>query len=214
MAKPVAKKTAKKAAAEKSKGAKAKAAPKAKAKAAPAKAAPAKAAPAKAAPKAKAAPAKAKAKAAPKAKAHRDPYELITIGITPPELAPKTDAYELNSKLADRATRPKPEALAKLPWLAQDVAYRAGYYLLTHGLREHADHPEIEICNVPGALLDASQRVLNTLANYALNHGRFAHGEVMVVSENPLAVIGFMRVGPRERGTVHDGEVLRVVFLR
>jgi hypothetical protein len=144
----------------------------------------------------------------------RDVYDLVTIGITPPELAPETEAYDLNATLANRATRPAPEEIAVVPWLAQDRAYRAGYYLLTHGLRMHAEHPELEICNVPGALLSAAQGVLNHLADYVLNHRSFAHGEVMMLSDSPLAAVGFMTVGPHERGTVHDVDVLRVVFLR
>lgn len=33
-------------------------------------------------------------------------------------------------------------------------------------------------------------------------------------SSDPLAVVGFMKIGPRECGTLHDAPVLRVVFLR
>jgi hypothetical protein len=158
---------------------------------------------------------KTKKSAAAAAEAERrDVYDLVTIGITPPELAPDTEAYDLNATLANRATRPAPEEIAVVPWLAQDRAYRAGYYLLTHGLRMHAEHPELEICNVPGALLNAAQSLLNHLADYVLNHRSFAHGEVMMLSESPLAAVGFMTVGPHERGTVHDVDVLRVVFLR
>jgi hypothetical protein len=168
----------------------------------------------KAAKKAAPAPAKKKSAPAPKAPKRRDVFELLTIGITPPELAPDTDAHRLNASLANRSTRPSPEQIAELPWLAQDQAYRAGYYLLTHGLRQHADHPELEMCNVPGALLKAAQGVLNHLGDYVLNQRAFAHGEVMMLSENPLAAVGFMVVAPNARGTVHDVEVLRVVFLR
>src|SRR5437868_378564 len=110
--------------------------------------------------KKKAAAVKKKKAVAKKPKGRRDPLELIKVGITPPELAPETDAFDLNTRLSVRDTRPTPEQLAELPWLAQDVAYRAGYYLLTHGLRQNADHPEIEICNVPGALLNAAHGVL------------------------------------------------------
>lgn len=156
-------------------------------------------------------PAPEKAKAAAK---RRDVFSLVTIGITPPELAPDTPAYELNGRLANRSTRPTPEELADLPWLAQDRAYRAGYYLLTHGLRKHAGHPELELCNVPGAMLASAQGILNHLSDYVLNERAFSHGEVMMLSENPLAVVGFLKIAPQERGTVHDGDVLRVLFLR
>ncbi len=169
-----------------------------------------KAAPAKAAAK-KAAPAKASAKRKGKAKKAAD---VVTIGITPPELAPGTAAHRLNKRLARKDSRPGPEELATLPWLSQDKAYRAGYYLLTHGLREHAKHPEIEVCNVPGAFLGQASRVLNVVADYVLEGTRVAAGEVMILGEEPLAVVGFLGVEPGERGTSHDTRVLRLVFLR
>lgn len=52
------------------------------------------------------------------------------------------------------------------------------------------------------------------LADYVLKGGAFADGEVMMASSDPLAVVGFMKIGPRECGTLHDAPVLRVVFLR
>jgi hypothetical protein len=213
-------KTAKPAAAAKAKPAKPANAAKA-AKAKPAKTKPAKTkpapkdAPAKAAPAkgAKAKPAKGKAaKAKRPRRKHADDY--VTIGITPPELADGTNAFELNARLADMESRPDPALVAKAPWLNQERAYRAGYYLLTHGLREAAGHPEIEICNVPGAMLGSAHDLLTALADYALNEGAFAHGEAMMVTERPLSVIGFLAIAPGERGTDHETEVLRVVFLR
>ncbi len=144
----------------------------------------------------------------------RDPRRLVLIGITPPDLAPGTTAARLDRRLARRATRPGPAALAKLPWLAQDRAYRVGYYLLTHGLRRHAGHPEIEVCNVPGVLLRAAQDLLNDVAEFVLNDGRVKDGDTMMLGDDPLAIIGFHRIGPRQAGTVHDRPVLRVVFLR
>ena len=144
----------------------------------------------------------------------RDPRRLIIIGITPPDLAPGTAAHRLDRRLSARATRPRPAALAKLPWLSQERAYRVGYYLLTHGLREHARHPEIEVCNVPGVMLRAAQDVLNDVADFVLNDGRVKDGETMMLGEDPLAIIGFRTIGARQSGTVHDRPVLRVVFLR
>jgi hypothetical protein len=152
--------------------------------------------------------------AAPASSPRRAAAALVTIGVTPPELAPDTPAHALNQQLASRATRPAPAELAVLPWLAQDRAYRAGYHLLTHGLRKHAGHPELELCNVPGALLAAAQRVLKDLADDVLQERSFAHGEVMMLSATPLAVVGFLRVDPGEGGTTHDVDVLRVVLLR
>mgnify|MGYP000970555168 CR=1 FL=1 len=136
------------------------------------------------------------------------------LGITPPELAPGTAAHRLNKKLARKDTRPKPEELAKLPWLSQDRAYAAGYYLLTHGLQEHAKHPEIEVCNVPGAMLPQAMRMLNVVADYVLGGTPVASGEVMILSEDPLSVVGFLGIAKGARGTDHDRPVLRVVFLR
>lgn len=138
----------------------------------------------------------------------------MTIGITGPELARATPALRLNQKLSKKDTRPGPESLAKLPWLQQDRAYRAGYYLLTHGLQQHAKHPEIEMCNVPGAMLDNASRMLNTIAEYVLKGHSLAAGQTMLINEDPLAVVGFMQVVPGARGTVHEDAVLRVVFLR
>lgn len=144
----------------------------------------------------------------------RDPRRLVLIGITPPDLAPGTTAARVDGRLAKRATRPGPTALAKLPWLSQDRAYRVGYYLLTHGLRRHAAHPEIEVCNVPGVLLRAAQDLLNDVAEFVLNDGRVKDGDTMMLGDDPLAIIGFRRIGPHQAGTVHDRPVLRVVFLR
>ena len=144
----------------------------------------------------------------------RDPRRLVMIGITPPDLAPGTAACRLDRRLSARATRARPATLAKLPWLAQDRAYRAGYYLLTHGLRKHARHPEIEVCNVPGVLLRAAQDLLNDVADFVLNDGRVRDGETMMLGEDPLAIIGIRTIGARQSGTVHDRPVLRVVFLR
>jgi len=155
-------------------------------------------------------------KGAPRAarRKRRDPRRLIMIGITPPDLAPGTAAARLDRRLAARATRPKSAVLAKLPWLSQERAYRVGYYLLTHGLRRHARHPEIEICNVPGVLLRPAQDLLNDVADYVLNDGRIKDGHTMMLGEDPLAIVGFRAIGARQSGTVHDLPVLRVVFLR
>jgi hypothetical protein len=150
----------------------------------------------------------------PARRKRRDPRKLVMIGITPPDLAPGTTAARLDKRLAARASRPRPTTLAKLPWLAQDRAYRVGYYLLTHGLRRHASHPEIEVCNVPGVLLRAAQDLLNDAAEFVLNDGRIKDGDTMLLGDDPLAVVGFRRIGPRQAGTVHGRPVLRVVFLR
>jgi len=144
----------------------------------------------------------------------RDPRRLVLIGITPPDLAPGTTAARLDRRLAVKATRPGSLTLAKLPWLAQDRAYRVGYYLLTHGLRRHASHPEIEVCNVPGVLLRATQDLLNDVAEFVLNDGRIKDGDTMLLGDDPLAIVGFRRIGARQAGTVHSRPVLRVVFLR
>ncbi len=173
--------------------------------------APAKAAAKPAKPTSAAKPAKG---AKPARAKKRRAVDLVTIGITPPELAPGTAAHRLNKKLARKDTRPKPEELAKLPWLSQDRAYAAGYYLLTHGLREHAKHPEIEVCNVPGAMLPQATRMLNVVSDYVLGGTPVAAGEVMILSEEPLSVVGFLGVPKGARGTDHDTPVLRVVFLR
>lgn len=140
--------------------------------------------------------------------------DLVTIGITGPELATRTPALRLNQKLSKKDTRPGPEMLAKLPWLQQDRAYRAGYYLLTHGLQQHAKHPEIEMCNVPGAMLEDASRMLNTIAEYVLHGHSLGPGQTLLINEDPLAVVGFMQVEAGTRGTAHDDSVLRVVFLR
>jgi hypothetical protein len=158
--------------------------------------------------------AKAKPKTKAKAKKKRRAIDLVTIGFTPPELAPGTAAHRLNKRLARKDTRPSVAELAKLPWLRQDEAYRAGYYVLTHGLRKHAKHPEIEMCNVPGVLLEQAIRVLNSVSDYVLGGAALKDGEVMILSEDPLAVVGFMQIKPGERGAQHDEPVLRLLFLR
>jgi hypothetical protein len=153
-------------------------------------------------------------RATPARRRRRDPRKLVLIGITPPDLAPGTAAARIDRRLAARATRPAAAAIAKLPWLAQDRAYRAGYYLLTHGLRRHARHPEVEVCNVPGVLLRAAQDLLNDVAEFVLNDGTIKDGDTMLLGDDPLAIVGFRRIGPHQSGTVHARPVLRVVFLR
>jgi hypothetical protein len=138
----------------------------------------------------------------------------VEICITPPDLAPRTAALKVFRTLASPKTRPAMSEIAKLPWLAQDRAYRVGYYLLTRGLAEHAGHPELEMCNVPGVFLEAAHGVLSALGNAVLKDGlRLADGEVLLAEEDPLAVLGFRIIGPGKLGTLHDVEVLRVVFL-
>lgn len=144
---------------------------------------------------------------------HRDPRSLITIGITPPELAPDTEAGELHDRLARRATRPPMHIISRLPWMSQARAYRAGYYLMTHGLGEHAHHPELEICNVPGAFVGAAADMLNEIADYVLNVSPVHPGETLQLYDDPFAVVGFRRIPPGTSGTVHDDDVLRVTFL-
>jgi hypothetical protein len=145
----------------------------------------------------------------------RDVLKLITVGITPPGLARGTTAARLDARFANRATRPAPEELAKLPWLRQDRAYRVGYYLLTHGLAEHANHPEIEICNVPGAFVGRAHGLLNELADMVLNNGSvFEHGQAILLGEDPLIVVGVREMKPgQDKGNDHDERVLRLVFL-
>ncbi|MBI5537608.1 MAG: hypothetical protein HY898_33100 [Deltaproteobacteria bacterium] len=138
----------------------------------------------------------------------------VEICITPPDLAPRTTALQVFRKLASPKTRPSMTEIAALPWLAQDRAYRVGYYLLTRGLAEHAGHPELEMCNVPGVFLEAAHGILSALGNAVLGEGlRLADGEVLLADEDPLSVIGFRLIKPHKHGTIHDADVMRVVFL-
>jgi hypothetical protein len=144
--------------------------------------------------------------------------ELIQINITPPDLASDTDASRVDGLLADRASRPGPIALSKLPWLRQNVAYRVGYHMMTHGLQEHAGHPEIEVCNVPGVLVRPMGTILNQLAAYVLTTGKkLLPGQTMSLtsSEDPLlGVMSFRRIRPGKGGMDHEVDVLRLLFLR
>lgn len=163
------------------------------------------------------APAK-KASRKPAAKPARKPTgkrkPQLQIGITPPELADGTPAAKIFRAMANPKTRPSIVQIAKLPWMAQDRAYRVGYYMLTRGLMDAVAHPEIEICNVPGAMIEASGDLLMWLGNAVLaGELKLKDGEVMLVGEDPLAVIGFKLVPPGKEGTLHDAPVLRVVFL-
>ena len=174
-------------------------------KTAPKKTAPKKTAPKKTAPK----------KTAPRAPKKRRAIDTIKVGITPPWLAEDTMAHEVYSLFGAKSTRPPPEELAAFPWFRQDEAYQVGYYLLTHGLRAHADHMEIELCNVPGVFISAAQDLLNFIADYVLEGGRLAHGESMEIPDGSgfLKVIAFREIAPTTSGTDHDGPVLRVLFL-
>lgn len=149
----------------------------------------------------------------------RDPLELITIGVTPPHMAPDTEAERVDRAIARRETRPSPMALSKLPWLKQQYAYRVGYHMLTHGLREHASHPELEMCNVPGAFVQPAMQLMNHICDYILNGGGvLKHGEAMSVGpsddEELAAHIGFRRIRPGKGGMDHEVDVLRITFLR
>ncbi|MCS6899635.1 MAG: DUF4261 domain-containing protein [Polyangiaceae bacterium] len=149
---------------------------------------------------------------------HRDPEDFVHIGITPPDLAGDTKAQRLDAQLANTETRPGPIALSKLPWLKQNLAYQAGYHLMTHGLMEHANHPEIEVCNVPGVLVRPTAAILNKIADYVLNSGRkIRPGETMSLTpqDDPfLGVLSFRRIRPGKGGMDHEQDVLRLVFLR
>lgn len=147
----------------------------------------------------------------------RDPLKLIRIGITPPSLAEDSEAQRVDNRLSNKATRPGPLALSKLPWLRQHLAYRIGYYMLTQGLSEHAAHPELEVCNVPGAYVRETERLLNGIADYVLNSGKaIKPGETMMLSPEGdpfMAIVSFRRIQPGRGGMDHDRDVLRVVFL-
>ncbi len=149
---------------------------------------------------------------------HKDPEELIHIGITPPNLANDTEAQQLDTRLATPTTRPGPIALSKLPWLKQNIAYRAGYHMMTHGLQEHAGHPEIEACNIPGVLVQSTANILNQIADYVLNSGnKIRPGDTMSLTpqDDPfLGVLSFRRIRPGQGGMDHDQDVLRLLFLR
>lgn len=154
---------------------------------------------------------KQKAKSAAKRKA----TDAITIGITPPWLAEDTMANEVYQLFGTKSARPPSEELAAFPWFRQSEAYQVGYYLMTHGLREAADHPEIELCNVPGVFLSAATSLLNFIADYILRGARLADGESMEMPEGNglLRVIAFREIAPGTGGTEHDAPVLRVLFL-
>jgi hypothetical protein len=160
---------------------------------------------------------KTKKKAAPKKKASpkkRDPKKLITIGVTPPWLAEDSDASKLLNLVAKNDTRPSPEDLSKFTWMSQDRAYQVGWYLMTHGLHEHANHPELEICNVPGWFVPAAGDVLNELASYILNESPLKHGESFKTNNGPYdTFISFREIAPGTSGTEHDFPVLRVLFM-
>ena len=156
---------------------------------------------------------KTASKKAPTARAKRA-RPAVTIGVTPPDLAPGSAAARFDASVKTPATRPSPSALAKAPWLAQDRAYRVGYHMLTHGLSDHG-HMELEMCNVPGALLGGASELLMHVASYVVDDGgKLSHGEVMLVDESPLAVVGFQRIKQGSKDTEHEADVLRVVLLR
>ena len=100
-----------------------------------------------------------------------------------------------------------PKELETLPWFRQNEPYQVGYHLVTHGLREEANHPEFELCNVPGAFINASANLLNEIADRVLDGERFANGENMGFSDGDdfLKVIAFREIVPHG--------VLRVLFL-
>ena len=147
-------------------------------------------------------------------KKRRNPERLVKIGITPPELVPRSAAGRLNTQLSDPSTRPTPREIAKLPWLSQERANRAGYHLVTEGLRRNARHPELELCNVPGVLLADASNLLVHLADYVLNDSAVHAGEVLMVGEEALSVVSFRDVAPKQAGTAQKEPVLRVLFLR
>lgn len=161
---------------------------------------------------------KTKTAAKPKGRSPKGPTRkttkpLVEIRVTPPELLPGSPAQALDRRLADTRRRPTEEAFADTPWFSQAEALQAGYHLLTDGLRENLDHPELEICNVPGAFVPEALRLLEVVAGYVLDGTRLDPGEMMLLAERPKAMIAFMRVEPGERGSAHEEDVLRVVFV-
>jgi hypothetical protein len=151
-----------------------------------------------------------KKKPAPKKKKAID---TITVGITPPWLAEGSMAADVYKLFGSKSTRPTPAELSVFPWFRQDEAYQIGYYLLTHGLREQCNHPEIEICNVPGVFVGAANQLLNTIADYVLDGGKLKDGESMEMTSDLLKVVAFREIKPGTHGTDHDRPVLRVLFL-
>jgi hypothetical protein len=101
-----------------------------------------------------------KAKSTKAAKAKGKAKVLVRIGIVPPEATPGSKAQQLGERLNRVDTLPKARELARVPWFSQGRPFQAGYHLLTQGLRAHADHPELEMCNVPGAFVAEALRLL------------------------------------------------------
>jgi hypothetical protein len=86
--------------------------------------------------------------------------------------------------------------------------------MLTRGLTEAVGHAELEICNIPGAMLECCGDLLMMLGEGIMKGElKLADGEVMLLNEDPLAVIGFQKIAPGKNGTLHDVPVLRIVFL-
>ena len=144
----------------------------------------------------------------------RDPQKLITIGVTPPQMAPGTDACARRDRFWDGEARPSTEELLGLPWLNQRHAYQVGSYLRTHGLRKHARHLELELCNVPGAMIPGAMSLLNMLAEYVLNSGKeLRDGQTLQLGGQYETVLAFREIAPGSDPLLpHEVPVLRVLF--
>ncbi len=135
------------------------------------------------------------------------------VAVTPPELM-RGEAAQLDARARFEATRPSPEVFAAAPWLSQARPFEAGYHVETVGLASRG-HAEFELCNVPGAFLDAATRLLATLAEAVREGGRFDEGDVLeVVTEPDLGVVGFVDAQVDQRDGGSAAPRLRVVFVR
>ncbi len=142
--------------------------------------------------------------------------ELVNVAIVAPPDAAGSEAAARQEALAmasqkDRATL---AALAnEQPWLTPMRSFACGHYLVTQGLHDLTGGPELEVVNVPAALLPAAVRLLQLVAHHLVRGEHTLHaGQVVNLGEAGVILLAATAPGELCAGE-HAEPPLRVVFL-
>jgi hypothetical protein len=134
-------------------------------------------------------------------RAAKDPRVQVLV-TTPNEVdAPGHDEL---AAVGEGEEPPAPEEFLARTWLHQE-RWQRGTRLETLGLAIHAGHPELEIANLPTALIEGGVALMEKLAAYVLAGGRLDDGALLQLDEGLPSLLGFAPAEGRDH--------LRVVFI-
>ncbi len=125
-----------------------------------------------------------------------------TIEVTRPSVEWAAGHREF-TEVIRRETRSGAVELAERAWLMQDREVR-GAAVVTRGLMEAYDHPELSMLNVPGVFVRAAVGLVDRIARFVAEGNRVLGGETLGIGDDGVAF-----TLPDEPDLV--GRVLRVI---